>query len=102
MVEIIKENDFFFLLDLPEVFLYGRLKTLRICFNSQIWEIKHVVEPGFQELLLLVISVGKLLVEEVIDDLSSDFFTVVDIVFDFGLVVKSKKHPEMFTFVHDF
>jgi len=49
-----------------------------------------------------MVSILKLLVEQIVHDLSSDFFSVVDVVFDFGLVVKSEEHPEMFTFVQDF
>ena len=49
-----------------------------------------------------MISIQKLLVEQIVHDLSPDFFSVVDIVLDFGLVIKSEEHPEMFTFVHDF
>jgi len=102
MLKIVKENDFFFLLNLLEVLLYRRFEILRIGLNCQIRKIKHVIQPSLQKVLLFVILIRKLLFKQIIHYLSSNFFSVVNIIFDFRFIVKSKKHPEMFTFVNDF
>lgn len=109
---IVEEYEFLFLLNLLEVLRNRRLhsetteihalRTFQCGFLRKIRKVEHSIQPLFQYLLLSVIIFSNLGFKQIINDLPPNLFSLINIIFNLGFVVKREQNPEVFIFGQEF